>query len=109
MSTAGCWVCGRTGRVERDHPDGRVGGKPLHPQVVVVLCKPCHLRKGRFDRAAGVEGGHPTPGLRIARRASFSTFLARSGDSLWVPSVLWRDQAMVLEDVARKLGFRRPT
>jgi hypothetical protein len=97
MSTGICVRCGAVGPVEMDHPDGRHNGKPLLPDVVVALCKSCHLAKGRFDRGAGVEAGTPTLRLVVARRAAWLVFLASYGQPVAFPS-------QVLADFGRFLG-----
>lgn len=101
MSTGVCVRCGAVGPVELDHPDGRHKGKPLLPNVVVALCKRCHLAKGRFDRAAGVEAGTPTVSLVAARRAGWLVFLASHGEPVVFSSQVLADFGWLLGVVAR--------
>ena len=101
MSAGVCVRCGAVGAVELDHPDGRHQGKPLLPNVVVALCKSCHLAKGRFDRAAGVEAGRPTVGVLVARRAAWLVFLASYGQPVVFPSQVLADFGRFLGVVAR--------
>jgi hypothetical protein len=108
MSTGVCVRCGEVGPVELDHPDGRHNGKPLLPKVVVALCKSCHLAKGRFDRAAGVEAGAPTLGLLIARRAGWLVFMASYGEPVVFPSQVLADFGWFLGAVARLIPADLP-
>lgn len=101
MNIGPCVRCGAVGPVELDHPDGRHHGKPLLPNVVVALCKSCHLAKGRVDRAAGVEAGAPTLGLLVARRAAWLVFLASYGEPVVFPSQVLADFGRLLSVVAR--------
>jgi hypothetical protein len=108
MRTGVCVRCGAVGPVEWDHPDGRHNGKPLLPAVVVALCKGCHLAKGRFDRAAGVEVGAPTLRLVACRRAAWLAFLASQGAPVVVPSQVLAEFGWLLGVVARLIPADLP-
>jgi hypothetical protein len=100
MRTGVCVRCGAFGPVERDHPDGRESGRPLLPAVVTALCRPCHLAKGRWDRAANVEGGPASVSLLLARRAVWFSFLVagpNAAEFVALPSYVVRDLVGVLE------------
>jgi hypothetical protein len=99
-----CLRCGAVGPVELDHPTGRVEGRPVHPELVAPLCKPCHKAKGRRDRAAGVEGGPPTLFRVLVRLAVWFGWLAEAGCEVVLEPGLLRALAAVLEALARGLG-----
>lgn len=103
MSVGRCLRCGRVGPVEADHPDGREGGVPVLDRVVALLCPPCHVTKGRMDRAAGVEGGLTTLRRVLGRRAAWCAFLASHGAPLLMPAGVLDDCAGVLAAVARQV------
>jgi hypothetical protein len=103
MNTARCVRCGREGRVEADHPDGRDQGMPLWPAVTVPLCPSCHVTKGRMDRAAGVEGGTATVGKVLRRRAVWCSFLSTGGSWLLLPASVLADLGWVLAQTAQQL------
>ena len=101
MSEGICTRCGAFGPIDRDHPDGRYLGTPLLPAVIEPLCKAvCHPAKGRWDRAAGVEGGSPTVARLLARRAVWLSFLLagpNAAEFVVLPAFVVRDLAGVLE------------
>jgi hypothetical protein len=101
MTIGQCARCGRIGRVESDHPDGRHRGVPLFPDVTVPLCPPCHLTKGRMDRAAGVEGDPITVQRVLRRRVAWCVFLSTGGDVLLIPSFVLADLGHVLAVLAQ--------
>lgn len=100
MSTGCCLTCRVTGRIERDHPTGRVRGQPLHPGFTVELCPACHHEKGLADRAAHVEGGEPTVRLVLARLATFFAWLAEHERPVCLSPVFFSGLAAVLEDLS---------
>jgi len=101
MATGECMRCGGIGPIELDHPDGRHVGKPLMPDVVVPLCKPCHHLKGVMDRAANVEGGDPTMRQVVARRAAGMEFFASIGKPILVQPWFFAGLAKMLAYIAR--------
>lgn len=108
MITGRCVRCGHVGPVEADHPDGRHCGIPLWPEVTATLCSPCHLTKGRIDRAAGVEGGPVTVPRVLRRRAVWCTFLSTSGPAILIPAKVLADCGEVLAYIAQQIPPRLP-
>lgn len=103
MNAERCVRCGRRGRVEADHPDGRERGTPLWPAVTVPLCPSCHVTKGRMDRGAGVEGGACDVAKVLRRRAVWCSFLTTGGGWLLLPAPVLADLGWVLAQIARQL------
>lgn len=102
MTSGRCLRCGGVRTVEADHPDGRYRGVPLFPDVVGLLCGPCHVTKGRMDRAAHVEGGRVSLRRILGRRAAWCTFLASDGADLVVPAHVVDEFGLVLGSLTRQ-------
>lgn len=100
--TGACMTCGAVGPLVRDHPEGRYRGKPLFLGVV-PLCKECNRMKGRIDRAAGVEGGAPTPRLLVSRVGAWMGFLALSDVPPVLPGSVFADRAAALQVIAHMI------
>lgn len=103
MTTGRCLRCGAVGVVEADHPDGRARGVPLYPNVVGLLCGPCHLTKGRMDRAARVEGGPVTLRRVLGRRAAWCSFFSSGGPEVTLPAHVLEEFGHVLASIARQI------
>lgn len=103
MTTGRCLRCRAEGHSEYDHPDGRIDGFPIFPDVVDPLCPSCHIVKGRMDRAARVEGGEATLRVIVGRRATWLACLASNGEAIVMPAQIVTDFAMVLALVARQV------
>jgi len=103
MTWGRCLRCGAVGEMEEDHPDGRYLGVPVVDAVTGLLCRPCHLLKGRMDRAAGVEGGQPTVRLILGRRVTWLACLASDGGAVLLPAAVVADFIRVLACLVRQI------
>lgn len=105
--SAGCALCGASGRVHRHHLTGRPapGGAYLDAGLVVAVCPACHAGLHQALRTAGLDflAGRGSLRHRLVRVAATAELVGAAGHPLVLGSVSARALGVLVLDAAGAL------